>query len=267
MSTALTVVDEDVEIHTPDGICDAAFIHPATGSHPGVLFWPDAFGLRPSMRAMAARLASVGYSVVVPNPFYRVLKSTAFDRQSFSFQNPDDRARLMQLMATIQAPGAAEADALAYIAFLDCATAGQRRGEDWFAGLLHGRRAWSCEPPQPLPGAWVPQRHSMAADWSPTRRPARISWRRKSRPTFTSALRRTTMRSRKPDAKQPDAKDRLREAFAAAGVPAEIEVYAGLHGWCVPDMHAAPDGQPIYNPAEAERAWSKLLALYQRALA
>src|SRR5262245_15465736 len=69
------VVETNVEIKTPDGTCDAAFIHPATGSFPAVLIWPDAFGLRPSMREMAKRLAADGYAVLVPNPFYRVAKS------------------------------------------------------------------------------------------------------------------------------------------------------------------------------------------------
>src|SRR5438132_8998846 len=68
----LDIVETNVEIKTPDGTCDAAFIHPKTGSHPGVLIWPDAFGLRPSMREIAKRIAAKGYSVVVPNPFYRV---------------------------------------------------------------------------------------------------------------------------------------------------------------------------------------------------
>src|ERR1051326_2634837 len=71
-AAGLEVVEKDVEIKTPDGTCDAAFIHPKTGSHPGVLIWPDAFGLRPSMREIARRIAAEGYSVLVPNPFYRV---------------------------------------------------------------------------------------------------------------------------------------------------------------------------------------------------
>ena len=68
------------------------------------------------------------------------------------------------------------------------------------------------------------------------------------------------------DARQPDAKDKLKEAFAAAKVPAEVEVYSGLHGWCVPDM-PMQNGAPIYNKADAERAWGKLIALYKAALA
>jgi carboxymethylenebutenolidase len=70
------------------------------------------------------------------------------------------------------------------------------------------------------------------------------------------------------DVRQPDAKDKLREAFAAAHVPTEIEVYAGAqHGWCVSDMPKQPNGMPIYNQADADRAWGKLVALYKAALA
>jgi carboxymethylenebutenolidase len=68
------------------------------------------------------------------------------------------------------------------------------------------------------------------------------------------------------DARQPDAKDKLKEAFAAAKVPAEIEVYSSLHGWCVPDM-PMQNGKPIYNQDDAERAWGKLMDLYKAGLA
>src|ERR1700724_3149152 len=112
-AAALEVVETDVEIKTPDGTCDAAFIRPKTGSHPGVLIWPDAFGLRPSMRAIARRIASEGggYSVLVPNPFYRVSKAPFSDASTFNFQNADDMAKLKPLMASVNAPGNAEKDA------------------------------------------------------------------------------------------------------------------------------------------------------------
>src|SRR6202021_2346248 len=109
----LEVAETDVEIKTPDGTCDAAFIRPKAGSHPGVLIWPDAFGLRPSMRAIARRIASEGggYSVLVPNPFYRVSKAPFTDASTFNFQNADDMAKLKPLMASVNAPGNAEKDA------------------------------------------------------------------------------------------------------------------------------------------------------------
>src|SRR5690349_7627203 len=120
-AAAADVVETDVEIKTPDGTCDAAFIHPKTGSHPGVLIWSDAFGLRPSMRAIARRIATEGdgYSVLVPNPFYRVSKAPFMDASNFNFQNADDMAKLRPLMASVNAPGNAEKDAAAYVAFLD----------------------------------------------------------------------------------------------------------------------------------------------------
>src|ERR1700747_2246819 len=120
-AVGLEVVENDVEIKTPDGTCDAVFIHPKTGSHPGVLIWPDAFGLRPSMRAIARRIATEGdgYSVLVPNPFYRVSKAPFMDASNFNFQNADDMAKLRPLMESVNAPGNAEKDSAAYVAFLD----------------------------------------------------------------------------------------------------------------------------------------------------
>jgi carboxymethylenebutenolidase len=115
----LDVVETDVEIKTPDGTCDAAFIHPRNGSHAGVLIWPDAFGLRPSMRGIGRRIAAHGYSVLVPNPFYRVSKAPFTNASNFNFENPADMAKLRPLMASVNAAGSAEKDAIAYIGFLD----------------------------------------------------------------------------------------------------------------------------------------------------
>src|SRR5438876_8656039 len=118
MSAAeLPVVETNVEVKTPDGTCDAAFIHPAKGAHPGVLIWPDAFGLRPSMRDIGKRIAAEGYSVLVPNPYYRASPATAIDlnARTFNFGNPDDMARVRKYMSGLQVPGMAEKDAAAYI--------------------------------------------------------------------------------------------------------------------------------------------------------
>src|ERR1700683_5755674 len=113
------VIETDVEIMTPDGTCDAAFTHPKSGAHPPVLLWADAFGLRPSMRAMAKLLAAAGYSVLVPNPFYRLTKAPFTDASKFDFKNKDDLAKIMPLMGSVNAAGAAEKDAGAYVPFLD----------------------------------------------------------------------------------------------------------------------------------------------------
>src|SRR5262249_11131787 len=111
--------EKDVEIKTPDGTCNAAFIHPTTGSYPGVIMWADAFGLRPVMREMGRALAKEGYAVLVPNPFYRVVREAGLEFSKFTCGTADDSAKLNPLMGSINAAGAAEKDALAFIAWLD----------------------------------------------------------------------------------------------------------------------------------------------------
>src|ERR1700692_878069 len=75
VANAAAVTEADVTVTTPDGTADCYFVHPASGAAPGVLMWPDNFGLRPAFRQMAKRLAESGYSVLVVNPFYRVKKA------------------------------------------------------------------------------------------------------------------------------------------------------------------------------------------------
>jgi carboxymethylenebutenolidase len=257
----LPVVEKSVDVKTPDGVCDAVFIHPATGSHPGVLIWPDAFGLRPSMRDIGKRIAAEGYSVLVPNPFYRVARAPVIaDPSSFSFSNPTDRAKLQPLMGSVSAAGNAEKDAAAYIAFLDAqpqVNASKKVGTQGYCmgGPLVVRTA-----------AAVPNRVGAGASFhggglvtNNPDSPHLLAPKIKARMYFGVAS--------NDDKAQPDAKDKLREAFAAAHVPAEIEVYGSLHGWCVPDMPKSADGAAIYNKPDAEKAWAKLVALYKAALA
>src|SRR5271155_3484066 len=116
-AAGMPLVETDVDIKTPDGTCDAAFIHPKSGSHPAVLIWTDAFGLRPSMRELGKRVAAEGYSVLVPNPFYRVAKDPFTDASNFNFAT--DRDKITPLMASINAPGNCEKDAVAFVGFLD----------------------------------------------------------------------------------------------------------------------------------------------------
>ena len=257
----LPVVETRVEVKTSDGVCDAAFIHPASGAHPGVLIWPDAFGLRPSMRDIARRIAAEGYSVLVPNPFYRLAKAPVIqDPSAFSFQNPADMAKLQPLMASINAPGAAEKDAVACIAFLDAQAPVDKARKIGTQGYCMGGplvvRTAAASPDRIGAGASF---HGGGLVTDTPASPHLLAPKIKARMYFGVAS--------NDDMRQPDAKNKLREAFAAAKVPAEIEVYPeALHGWCVPDM-PFQNGKPIYSKPDAERAWGKLVALYKTALA
>jgi len=256
------VVETNVEIKTADGVCDAAFIHPANGAHPAVIIWPDAFGLRPSMRDMAKRLVQEGsYSVLVPNPFYRVAKSPVVENASnFNFNDPGQRGKLTPLMSSINAAGAAERDAQAFIAWLDMQSQVDRNKKIGTQGYCMGG------PLVVKTAATAPNRigggasfHGGALVTTNADSPHLLASKIKARMYFGIAA--------NDDMQQPDAKTKLKESFEAAKVPVEIEVYSQtLHGWCVPDMPNQASGQPTYNKADAERAWAKLLALYKAAL-
>ena len=256
--SAQQIVETNVEIKTPDGTCDAAFIHPATGAHAGVIIWPDAFGLRPSMRDMAKRLAMAGYSVLVPNPFYRVAKSPVYEDAS-KVDFAKERGKLGPLMGSITADGAVEKDASALIAWMDMQQSIDRSKKIGTQGYCMGGglvvRTAAAVPNRIGAGASFHGGNLVTAN---PNSPHLLAPKIKARMYFGVAA--------NDDMQQPDAKTKLKEAFDAAKVPVEVEVYSmALHGWCVPDMPAGQQG-PIYKKDDAERAWTKLMALYKTAL-
>ena len=200
---AVAVTDGDVTIKTPDGTCDAYFVHPATGTGAGVLIWPDIFGLRPAFRTMGKRLAENGYSVLVVNPFYRVQK----------------------------APTAAQGAATPIPSLLPLAQA--------LNATTHATDAKAFT-------AWLDQQPSVAKN----RKMGTQGYCMGGPMAFRTAA----------------ASDRIGAvaSFHGGGLVtpnAEIEVYAGAaHGWCPPDSQ-------VYNEPQAEKAWSRLIALYGKALA
>ena len=253
----MPVTEKDVDIKTPDGTCNAAFIHPTTGAHPGVIIWADAFGLRPVLREMGRSLAKEGYAVLVPNPFYRVVRDAGLDPRTFDFANTADRAKLTPLMGSINAAGAAEKDALAFVAWLD-------QQKEVNKAKKIGTQGYCMGGPLVMRTAAASDRigaggsfHGGGLVTDQPNSPHLLAPKIHARMYFGVA--------KNDDERQPDAKDKLKQAMAAAKVPAEIEVYPSQHGWCMSDFTAPPT--PIYDKPQAERALGKLLALYKAGLA
>ena len=248
-ANAQAVSEADLDVPTPDGVADCYFVHPASGTHPGVLLWPDAFGLRPALRQMGRRLAESGYSVLVVNPYYRTQRSPVVTSTNFA----EVRDTIMPLMATLNAETQTR-DATAFVGFLDTQASVDRSRKMGTMGYCMGG------PFTMRTAAALPDRIGAAASFhggglvgDQADSPHLLVPRMQAQYLFAIA--------ENDDENQPEAKDVLRDAFAQAGLQAEIEVYAGaMHGWCPPDS-------TVYHEAQAERAWSRLLALFDSALA
>ncbi|HWU74555.1 MAG TPA: dienelactone hydrolase family protein [Sphingomonas sp.] len=250
-ANAAAIKGRDVVIDTPEGKADAYFVAPATGKHPGVLIWPDIMGLRPAFRQMAERLAQSGYAVLVVNQFYRSTKAP-FLKAGESFDQPDVRAKIMPFVEKLT-PAGTVSDAKAFTTFLDAqsevdtkrglASTGYcmggpmvfrtvaARADRYRAGAtFHGGGLVGDKPDSP--NTLIPQMKA----------------------SFLIAI------AENDDQRAPTDKDVLRKAFDDAKLPAEIEVYKGtMHGWCPPDSR-------VYNAAQADRAWARQLALFQKEL-
>ena len=249
VANAQAVSEADIDVTTPDGVADSYFVHPSSGAHPGVLIWPDAFGLRPAKRQMARRLAESGYSVLVVNQYYRSQRAPIVNTTNFA----EVRDTLGPLMGSLNADTQTR-DAMAFISFLDSQPSVDRSRKIGTMGYCMGG------PFTMRTAAAVPDRVGAAASFhggglvtDQPNSPHLLVPKMKAHYLFAIAA--------NDDENQPEAKDVLRDAFAQAGLPAEIEVYTGaLHGWCPPDS-------TVYDEAQAERAWSRLLALFETALA
>ncbi len=237
-----------VMIRTPDGECDAFFVHPARGKAPGVILWPDVLGLRETKKAMGRRLAAAGYAVLVVNPFYRNFRGP-LGADFSAFRSPEGQAKLTPARAAMT-PEAITRDAAAFVAFLDAqVSVDKRRGigtQGYCMGGPFTVRTAAAAPARVRAAASFHGGGLVTADPASPHLllPA-------TKASYLIAI------AKNDDERAPTDKDTLRTAAAAAGRPAEIEVYPADHGWCVPDG-------PAYNRAEAERAWARLLALYAR---
>jgi len=249
---ALEVAGKDVNVTTPDGMADCFFVHPAQGQHPGVILWPDILGLRPAFRMMATRLAESGYAVLCVNHFYRSAKAPVVT-EGESFGDSEVRARVMPYY---QATATAETnliDAKAFVSFLDTQEAVDVARKIGTTGYCMGGpivlRTAAAVPDRIGAGATF---HGSGLVTDQPDSPHLLI--REMEAEFLIAI------AENDDQKWPGTKEILRDSYDVTGLEAEIEVYEGtLHGWCPPDSQ-------VYNEAQAERAWSRLLVLFDGAL-
>lgn len=250
-ANAKAVKGREVSFATPDGTADGYFVAPTGGKHPGVLVWPDVMGIRPAFRQMADRLAQSGYAVLTINPFYRSVRGE-FLKPGESFAQPALREKVGPWRALLT-PDAVVRDAAAYVGFLDKQGAVDTKRGLGTTGYCMGG-PFTFRTAAALPGR-VRAGASFHGGGLVTPRPDSphlLVPRVKA--DYLIAI------AENDDARAPGDKDALRKAFANVGKSAEIEVYAGaMHGWTVP-------GGEVYNQAQAEKAWARLLALFQKAL-
>jgi carboxymethylenebutenolidase len=247
VANAVTVVEEEVNVKTPDGTADCYFVHPATGTAAGVLVWPDIFGLRPAFRQMGKRLAESGYSVLVVNPFYRVKKAPTAEKGGGTPIN-----QVMPLMQALTET-THMTDAKAFTGWLDQQPSVAKNRKIGTQGYcMGGPMAFRTAVAAPDRVGAVATFHGAALVTDMPNSPHLQAAKTKAQ--FLIAI------ASNDDMRSPKDKDVLKETFAKAGLPAEIEVYQGAHGWCPPDT-------PQYNEPDAEKAWSRLLVLYGKALA
>jgi carboxymethylenebutenolidase len=248
VANAVAVAESEVTITTPDGSADAYFVHPAAGTGAGVLLWPDIFGLRPAMRQMGKRLAESGYAVLVVNPFYRTKKAPTAEAGGGT--------PIQQVMPMAQTLNATThmTDAKAFVAWLDKqAPVAKNRKIGTQGYCMGGPIAFRTAAAVPDRVGAVASFHGgglvrEAADSPHTQAAA-------TKAQFLVAI------ASNDDARSPNDKNVLKETFAKANLAAEIKVYENAaHGWCPPDSR-------VYNEPQAEKAWSRLLALYGKALA
>ena len=245
-SKGLKVSEQDVTIKTADGECDAYFVTPETGAHAAVLVWPDIFGLRPAFRQMAKRLAESGYSVLVVNPFYRTKKSpTAPQGASTPIQEVVPLARSLSAKTH-------QADAAAFVAWLDSQPQVDKNKKIGTIGYCMGG------PIVMRTAATVPDRIGAGCSFHGgglvTKEPESPHLLiPKMKAGFLIAV------AENDDQRDPESKEVLKESFASAKLSAEIEVYLAAHGWCPPDTR-------VYNKDQSERAWERMLALFEKTL-
>jgi carboxymethylenebutenolidase len=248
VANAAAVTESEVNIKTPDGTADCYFVHPASGTGAGVIYWPDIFGLRPAAKQMGKRLAEAGYSVLVVNPFYRKMKAPTAAKGAAT-----PIAEVAPLAQTLNEQ-THMTDAKTFVAWLDQqASVAKNRKIGAQGYCMGGPMAFRTAAAAPDRIGAVASFHGgglvAMGDNSPH---MQLS---KTKAAVLVAI------AESDDKQRPTEKDVLKKTFADAKMNAEVEVYTGTaHGWCPPDAG-------VYNEPMAEKAWARLMALYGKALA
>ncbi len=248
---AVDVISQQVNVVTPDGVADCFFVHPATGKHPGVIIWPDIRGLRPAFEAMAKRLAESGYAVLCVNQFYRSTRAP-FVKPGEQFSEPGVRARIIPFYQELNATTNVS-DARAFATFLDSQNSVDASRKMGTMGYCMGG------PIIMRTAAAIPDRIGAAASFHGG---GLVTDKEDSPHLLIPKMQAKLLIAiaENDDEREPFSKYTLEEAFKKHSIDAEIEVYAdALHGWCPPDS-------AVYNEVQAEKAWSRLLALFDKAL-
>lgn len=252
VANALDVVEQDVMVETPDGMADCYFVHPASGAHAAVIVWPDIVSIRPAFRAMGKRLAESGYSVLVVNPYYRTYKGQIVP-DGKGFRDPGIRDLLMPHARSLS-PETCVSDGRAFVDYLDAQPSvdtGRKIGTTGYCMTGSYTMRLAAAMPDRIGAGGSFHGGGLASDAEDS--PHLLASKMKA--GFLIAI------AANDDERDPNAKVLLREAFDANNVRAEIEVYEDtLHGWCPPDSAA-------YHEEQAERAWSRLLVLFEKELA
>lgn len=243
-----TIVETPVSFPAPGGTFDGVFIYKSGEANPGVILWPDIAGLRPAKVEMGRRLAEEGYSVLVANPYYRSVSGQQFD--DFDAWRENDGFTVVGPWMEANTPEAIAETAVAVVAWLD-----EQDAVDTSRGI--GNQGY-C-----MTGSWtiraaaaVPERVKVAASFHggglvgpEETSPVNLLDDVPADGKVLIAI------AQNDDANAPGDKTALSSAGDAAEASVTVEVYQGDHGWTVLDS-------PVYNEAEAERAWSEMLAMY-----
>lgn len=237
-----------VAITTPDGQCDAFFVHPATGKHPGIIVWPDIAGSRDAYKVMARRLASDGYAVLLVNHYYRTAKAPLLNSLA-EWRTPAGGEKLKPAIAAITTPGIIS-DSKAFVGWLDKQAAVDTKRKIGSAGYcMTGSYTVRTAAANPDRVTACASFHGGGLVGDAADSPNKLIGATKAGFLFAIA--------KNDDARSPGDKDALKAAAASAGRPAEVEVYNADHGWCTLDA-------PSYDKGEADRAYARQLALFAK---